>query len=48
MMRLVFSAVKTPVENPEITTAQTSAGHQIFSQRTLQIPRGVRLHYSSL
>jgi hypothetical protein len=48
MMRLVFSAVNAPVENPEMTTAQASAGHQVFSQRTLQNLRGAHPRYSSL
>jgi len=34
MMRLVFSDVNADVENPEITTAQASAGHQRLSQVT--------------
>jgi len=34
MMRLVFSAVKSPVEKLEMTTAHASAGHHRFSQLT--------------
>ena len=48
MMRLVCSAVNAPVENPEMTTAQASAGHHVFSQRTLEFSGGAELHYSSL
>jgi hypothetical protein len=35
MMRLVFSEVKAPVENPEITIAHAIAGHQRLSQDIL-------------
>ena len=48
MIRLVCSEVNTPVENPEITTAHTSAGHHVFSQLTLKFPGHVAAHYSSL
>jgi len=34
MTRLVFSDVNADVENPEITMAQTSAGHHRRSQVT--------------
>jgi len=34
MTRLVFSDVNADVENPEMTAAQTSAGHQRLSQVT--------------
>jgi hypothetical protein len=47
-MRLVFSEVNTPVENAEITTAQASAGHHIFSQRSLGFSGGAKPRYSSL
>ena len=48
MTLLVCSEVNTAVENPDMTTAQTSAGHQVFSQLTLGSLGRVREHYSSL
>ena len=55
MMQLVFSEVKAPVENVEISSAHTSAGHHYFSQRILLNPflcleiflSSARSHHSS-
>jgi hypothetical protein len=48
MTRLVCSEVNTAVENPDITTAQASAGHHVFNQLTLGSLGPVEEHYSSL
>jgi hypothetical protein len=42
--REVFSLVKVPVENDEMTIAQRIAGHQYLSQRTLLPPRRAHRH----
>ena len=42
MKRLVCSELKEPVDNPEITTAHTNAGHQRPSQFIWRYLRGER------
>jgi len=42
MKWLVLSDENPPVERPEMTSAQTKAGHQRFSQVILERPPGER------
>ncbi len=47
MNREVCSDVKAPVENDEITTAHTIAGHHALSQRMLGHTHGTHRHGNS-